>query len=152
MAKGIYGLCPPLSRLGTLLLMTYHSVFRVQVFQIRILMFYLFFFLIYSSPEVNRASDYSREYDGACLQMRLSYSPCAHIFLFMVQWSDCYLAGALGLIRILIYKVVLYSMNNEDLIFLFSFCNDHENWWCGSACRPTMTVRQPCLFMKGKLL
>ncbi|KAK4478478.1 hypothetical protein RD792_013954, partial [Penstemon davidsonii] len=51
-----------------------------------------------------RASDYPKEYDGACLQMRLSYSPCAHIFLFLVQWTDCNLAGALGLIRILIYK------------------------------------------------
>ncbi|KAL7136255.1 hypothetical protein ABFS83_10G017600 [Erythranthe nasuta] len=50
------------------------------------------------------ASDYPKEYDGACLQMRLSYSPCAHIFLFLVQWTDCHLAGALGLIRILIYK------------------------------------------------
>ncbi|KAL0333206.1 UNVERIFIED_CONTAM: E3 ubiquitin-protein ligase AIRP2 [Sesamum angustifolium] len=51
------------------------------------------------------ASDYSREYDGACLQMRLSYSPCADIFLFLFQWTDCHLAGVLGLIRILIYKV-----------------------------------------------
>ncbi|KAL6987802.1 E3 ubiquitin-protein ligase airp2 [Sarracenia purpurea var. burkii] len=50
------------------------------------------------------ASDYPREYDGACLQMRLSYSPCAQIFLFLVRWTDCNLAGALGLLRILIYK------------------------------------------------
>ncbi|CAI9097310.1 OLC1v1033705C1 [Oldenlandia corymbosa var. corymbosa] len=50
------------------------------------------------------ASDYPREYDGACLQMRLSYSPCAHILLFLVQWTDCHLAGVLGLLRILIYK------------------------------------------------
>ncbi|KAJ4704450.1 RING finger protein [Melia azedarach] len=50
------------------------------------------------------ASDYPREYDGACLQMRLSYSPAAHTFLFLVQWTDCRLAGALGLLRILIYK------------------------------------------------
>ncbi|KAG8374408.1 hypothetical protein BUALT_Bualt11G0128700 [Buddleja alternifolia] len=50
------------------------------------------------------ASDYPRGYDGSCLQMRLSYSPCAHIFLCLVQWTDCHLAGALGLIRILIYK------------------------------------------------
>ncbi|KAI5663509.1 hypothetical protein M9H77_22832 [Catharanthus roseus] len=50
------------------------------------------------------ASDYPGEYGGACLQMRLSYSPCAHIFLFLVQWTDCHLAGALGLLRILIYK------------------------------------------------
>ncbi|KAL1365133.1 hypothetical protein HN51_013223 [Arachis hypogaea] len=51
------------------------------------------------------ASDFSREYDGACLQMRMSYSPAAHLFLFLVQWTDCHLAGALGLLRILIYKV-----------------------------------------------
>ncbi|KAL0336767.1 UNVERIFIED_CONTAM: E3 ubiquitin-protein ligase AIRP2 [Sesamum calycinum] len=58
------------------------------------------------------ASDYSREYDGACLQMRLSYSPCADIFLFLFQWTDCRLAGVLGLIRILIYKVVLCFMHD----------------------------------------
>ncbi|GMP74702.1 hypothetical protein CsSME_00032047 [Camellia sinensis var. sinensis] len=52
-----------------------------------------------------RASDVPREYDGACLQMRMSYSPAAHLFLFLVQWTDCHLAGALGLLRILIYKV-----------------------------------------------
>ncbi|KAJ6707044.1 PEROXISOME BIOGENESIS FACTOR 10-LIKE [Salix viminalis] len=51
------------------------------------------------------ASDISRDYDGACLQMRMSYSPAANLFLFLVQWTDCHLAGALGLLRILIYKV-----------------------------------------------
>ncbi|XP_030543670.1 E3 ubiquitin-protein ligase AIRP2-like [Rhodamnia argentea] len=51
------------------------------------------------------ASDFPRDYDGACLQMRLSYSPAAHFFLFLVQWTDCHLAGALGLVRILIFKV-----------------------------------------------
>ncbi|XP_031126481.1 E3 ubiquitin-protein ligase AIRP2-like [Ipomoea triloba] len=51
------------------------------------------------------ASDFPREYDGACLQMRMSYSPAAHLFLFLVQWTDCQLAGTLGLLRILIYKV-----------------------------------------------
>ncbi|KAL5058172.1 hypothetical protein RYX36_029776 [Vicia faba] len=50
------------------------------------------------------ASDYPSDPDGACLQMRLSYSPAAHFFLFFVQWTDCYLAGALGLLKILIYK------------------------------------------------
>ncbi|XP_077238698.1 RING/U-box superfamily protein isoform X1 [Tasmannia lanceolata] len=50
------------------------------------------------------ASDYPREYDGSCIQMRLSYSSAAHLFLFLVQWTDCSLAGALGLLRILIYK------------------------------------------------
>ncbi|XP_074562669.1 E3 ubiquitin-protein ligase AIRP2-like isoform X1 [Curcuma longa] len=51
------------------------------------------------------ASDFPTEYDGACLQMRMSYSPAAHLFLFLVQWTDCSLAGALGLLRIMIYKV-----------------------------------------------
>ncbi|XP_077215340.1 E3 ubiquitin-protein ligase AIRP2-like [Tasmannia lanceolata] len=53
------------------------------------------------------ASVYRRESDGACLQMKLSYSSAAHLFLFLVQWTDCSLAGALGLLRILIYKVYL---------------------------------------------
>ncbi|CAK9321019.1 hypothetical protein IC582_017908 [Cucumis melo] len=51
------------------------------------------------------ASEFPGEYDGPCLQMRMSYSPAAHLFLFLVQWTDCHLAGALGLLRILIYKV-----------------------------------------------
>lgn len=58
---------------------------------------------------VCRASDFPREYDGACLQMRMSYSPAAHLFLFLVQWTDCNLAGALGLLRILIYKVWCFA-------------------------------------------
>lgn len=71
----------------------------------------------------NRASDYPREYDGACLQMRLSYSPAAHTFLFLVQWTDCRLAGALGLLRILIYKVILHLLHtkSDDICGLFSF-------------------------------
>jgi hypothetical protein len=34
--------------------------------------------------EFDRAADFSRDYDGACLQMRMSYSPAAHFFLFLV--------------------------------------------------------------------
>ncbi|KAJ4834686.1 hypothetical protein Tsubulata_003584 [Turnera subulata] len=49
------------------------------------------------------ALDHPRENDGARLQMRLSYSPAAQFFLFLVQWTDCHLAGALGFLRILIY-------------------------------------------------
>ncbi|KAK4780227.1 hypothetical protein SAY87_016333 [Trapa incisa] len=48
------------------------------------------------------ALDYPRD-NGSHLQMRLSFSPVAHLFLFLVQWSDCHLAGALGLLRVLIY-------------------------------------------------
>ncbi|KAI4312127.1 hypothetical protein MLD38_036975 [Melastoma candidum] len=51
------------------------------------------------------ASDLRRECDGACLQMRMSYGPAAHLFLFLVQWADCHLAGDLGLLRVLVYKV-----------------------------------------------
>ncbi|CAN1276796.1 E3 ubiquitin-protein ligase AIRP2 [Linum perenne] len=46
--------------------------------------------------------------------MRLSYSPAAHIFLFLVQWTDCHLAGALGLLRILIYKLLSNSQAYSD--------------------------------------
>ncbi|KAF3454235.1 hypothetical protein FNV43_RR04682 [Rhamnella rubrinervis] len=49
------------------------------------------------------ALDYPREKDGGRIQMRLSFSPMAHFFLFLVQWTDCHLAGALGLLRIHIY-------------------------------------------------
>ncbi|KAI4385961.1 hypothetical protein MLD38_003944 [Melastoma candidum] len=48
------------------------------------------------------ALDFPRE-NGAHIQMRLSYSPVAHLFLFLVQWTDCHLAGALGLLRVLVY-------------------------------------------------
>lgn len=54
-----------------------------------------------------RALDYPREKDGARVQMRLSYSPAAQFFLFLVQWTDCHLAGSLGLLRVLIYMVLL---------------------------------------------
>ncbi|KAE9618170.1 hypothetical protein Lal_00041848 [Lupinus albus] len=50
------------------------------------------------------ASDYASDRDGSCLQMRLSYGPAAQFFLFLVQWTNCHLAGSLGLLRILIYK------------------------------------------------
>ncbi|KAM1456914.1 hypothetical protein ACFX13_035003 [Malus domestica] len=49
------------------------------------------------------ALDYPREKDRARLQMRLSYYPAANFFLFLVQWTNCHLAGALGLLRMLIY-------------------------------------------------
>lgn len=58
-----------------------------------------------------RALDYPREKDGARLQMRLSYSSVAHLFLFLVQWTDCHLAGVLGLLRIHIYMVIYYCVN-----------------------------------------
>lgn len=76
----------------------------------------------------SRALDFPRENDGARVQMRLSYSPIAHLFLFLVQWTDCHLAGALGLLRILIYVVcfsllsllISFSFNFQIYLFIFS--------------------------------
>ncbi|MBA0622713.1 hypothetical protein Godav_008229, partial [Gossypium davidsonii] len=59
--------------------------------------------VVHANVKDYEAFDYPREKDGARLQMRLSYSPAAQFFLFLVQWTDCQLAGALGLLRILIY-------------------------------------------------
>ncbi|XP_077227683.1 E3 ubiquitin-protein ligase AIRP2-like isoform X2 [Tasmannia lanceolata] len=50
-----------------------------------------------------------RAYGGACLQMRLSYSPLAPLFHFLIQWMDCSctytLPSDLGFLQILINKV-----------------------------------------------
>lgn len=51
------------------------------------------------------AGELTRDYDGAYLQMRVSYSPMASLLLVFLRWSDCTLVGALGLMRLLIYKV-----------------------------------------------
>ncbi|XP_027337770.1 E3 ubiquitin-protein ligase AIRP2 isoform X2 [Abrus precatorius] len=59
------------------------------------------------------ALGHPRDKDGGCFQMRLSYSPAAPIFLFLVQWTDYRLAGALGLLRILIY--VTYGNGNNTM-------------------------------------
>lgn len=50
--------------------------------------------------------------------MRLSYSPCAHVFLFLIQWIDSHLVGALELIRILMYKVILIYFSNNYIMLL----------------------------------
>ncbi|CAN6448929.1 unnamed protein product [Victoria cruziana] len=51
------------------------------------------------------AASIPSDFDGACLQMRLSYSPLAPIFLFIIKWMDFSLSSWLGLLHILIYKV-----------------------------------------------
>lgn len=50
----------------------------------------------------SRVSEFPQDYDGACLQMRLSYSPAAHIFLLPCAVD---LLWPRYLLRILIYKV-----------------------------------------------
>lgn len=113
----------------------------------------LFFLLIFMVSYCNwmcRASEFSREYDGACLQMRMSYSPAAHLFLFLVQWTDCNLAGALGLLRILIYKVrskVFWLLDvHIELRNLVGVTTDKFS----SCCRYMWMGQLQCLPMKEK--
>ncbi|KAK1401440.1 hypothetical protein POM88_001045 [Heracleum sosnowskyi] len=53
------------------------------------------------------AGEHAKAYEALkkAEKMRMSYSTAAHLFLFLVQYTDCHLAGAFGLLRILIYKV-----------------------------------------------
>lgn len=57
----------------------------------------------------SRADAIQRNYGGACVQMRLSFSSLAPFFLYLVQWFDCgccyALPSYLGLFHILICKV-----------------------------------------------
>ncbi|XP_039138393.1 E3 ubiquitin-protein ligase AIRP2-like [Dioscorea cayenensis subsp. rotundata] len=50
-----------------------------------------------------------RAYGGSCIQMKLSYSPLAPIFLFLMNWMGCgcgySLPSYLGLLQVLVYKV-----------------------------------------------
>lgn len=71
--------------------------------------------------------------------MRLSYSSAAQFLLFFVQWTDCHLAGALGLLKILIYKVLslpLYFvfhirklLSNIQSIIIYDSA-EHERHYC----------------------
>lgn len=74
-----------------------------------------------------RASEFPRDYDGACLQMRLAYSPAAHFLLFLVRWTNCSLAGALGLLRILIYKV-LCSHNLTSILYPVAYFREFRSY------------------------
>ncbi|GAB4829306.1 hypothetical protein Ancab_018976 [Ancistrocladus abbreviatus] len=57
----------------------------------------------------NLAAAIPRDYYGDCVQMRLSYSPLAPLFLHLIEWMDCSCTDALpnflGLLHILVYKV-----------------------------------------------
>ncbi|KAF8390575.1 hypothetical protein HHK36_025102 [Tetracentron sinense] len=62
-----------------------------------------------------RAAALPKDYGGEYLQMRLSYSPYAPFFLFLMEWMDCScmdtLPSYLGLLHILIYKVYVDGMS-----------------------------------------
>lgn len=67
-----------------------------------------------------RAAALPRDYDGDFIQMRLSYSPLAPLFLYLIEWMDysCIdsLPSYLGLLHILVYKVVLLAFVNSYLV------------------------------------
>lgn len=62
----------------------------------------------------NVSSALPRDYDGDYIQMRLSYSPFAPIFLYLIEWLDYSCTDALpnylGLLHVLIYKVYVDGM------------------------------------------
>jgi hypothetical protein len=64
--------------------------------------FCCFFCLKFSFEKKSRASEFLRDYDGSVIQMRMAYSAVAHL---LVQWADCRLAGRLGLLKVMLYKV-----------------------------------------------
>ncbi|KAL4587750.1 hypothetical protein LXL04_000624 [Taraxacum kok-saghyz] len=43
--------------------------------------------------------------NGACLQMRLYFSPALDLFSYLFPWADCKIAGALGLLRVFVYQI-----------------------------------------------
>nr|XP_043611217.1 E3 ubiquitin-protein ligase AIRP2-like [Erigeron canadensis] len=43
--------------------------------------------------------------NGACIQMRLYFSPAADLFSYLFPWANCKFAGALGLVRVFIYTI-----------------------------------------------
>lgn len=96
----------------------------------------------------NRALDYPREKDGARVQMRLSYNPAAQFLLFLVQWTDCHLAGALGLLRVLIYMV--HSSLSYFHSSLESFLGDYLIKIPFNCIRPMRMGRPQCRFTREK--
>lgn len=101
-----------------------------------------------------RASRNPREGDGASFQMRLTYSPVAHFFLCLVQWTNCHLAGALGLLRILIYKVFPFLCTRIFcliyLLFSLRVISSCFFGLMGDWCRLIRMGKPLCPFTKGK--
>lgn len=77
-----------------------------------------------------------RDYCGNYVQMRLSYSPFAPLFLFLIEWMDYSCTDTvpsyLGLLHVLIYKVygdgMLPSMSSQErkaTLREFYVCSNH---------------------------
>ncbi|CAN6548805.1 unnamed protein product [Malus baccata var. baccata] len=60
------------------------------------------------------------DYDGNCIQMRLSYSPFAPFFLYLIEWMDCrctdLLPNYLGLHHVLVYKDGMPSLSSKEQV------------------------------------
>ena len=75
----------------------------------------------------SRADAIQRNYGGSCVQMRLSFSSLAPLFLYFIQWLDCgccyALPSYLGLFHILICKVKLQYvvLKFGPLIYIFLY-------------------------------
>nr|GEZ09139.1 integrase, catalytic core [Tanacetum cinerariifolium] len=83
-----------------------------------------------------RAISSARDNDGACLQMRLSFSPAVDLFSFLFPWTDCRIAGGLCLLRIFIYMVYLKLLFCHCIKFV-QFWLDFEfakNCWTKDIC------------------
>lgn len=89
-----------------------------------------------------RALSCPRELDGARLQMRLSFSPTANIFMCLVQLFDCYIAGALGLLRVLVYLVYPHLS--------FTFLDDNVTGLL--TCQYSFLNSSPCILSVENLL
>lgn len=76
-----------------------------------------------------RADAVRRAYGGSCIQMKLSYSPLAPIFLFLMNWMGCgcgySLPSYLGLLQVLVYKVC-FACPFHQIKNLFCFVMFYE--------------------------
>nr|XP_008353031.2 E3 ubiquitin-protein ligase AIRP2-like isoform X1 [Malus domestica] len=67
-----------------------------------------------------RAAALPGDYDGNCIQMRLSYSPFAPFFLYLIEWMDCcctdILPNYLGLHHVLVYKDGMPSLSSKEQV------------------------------------
>ncbi|KAK1428670.1 hypothetical protein QVD17_17509 [Tagetes erecta] len=54
--------------------------------------------------------------DGSYIQLRVDFSPAAHLFFNLFPWADCRMAGALGLIRVFIYKIYANGKTSMHLL------------------------------------
>jgi hypothetical protein len=76
--------------------------------------------------------------------MRLSYSAAAPLLLFLFGWTDCSFAGALGLLRILIYKVCPLSILYASPFCLCSLFLEFSRSRMGLYFAPQSVVCQDC--------